>query len=512
VTIITECSVRSRIIQTVLEKNMMRKFLFMAGALLLAQAAYAAEAGKVIFVAGSAKVAERQAALNTPVGEGELLVTGADGYIYIKTIDNGLFILRPNSQARIASYHVDNANPANTRIKLELLSGVARSQSGQAVKQARQNFRFNTPVAAIGVRGTDFTVFTDQNTSRVTVLSGGITMSGFAAGCSPDGIGPCEGSATRDLYAAQKGQLLQMQRGQSAPQLLQGNNSLAPDVVAPPRLDEPVKPGGSAVLEPSLDVKKDGALKNQVLALNTPPTPDKPIVTVPPEELVTPPVVTPPVVTPPVVIPPVVTPPTEVPVVTPPVVTPPTETPVEVTPPVVTPPVVETPPVPVRAVSWGRWTAAAGKPATSGVVLEGSDRIALNNNYVLFRSKTGSNYVVPEKGSVSFAMTDGEATVKNLALQTYSRAAVENGQLSFNFDKATFSTQIDVVSAADRFTLANSGRIQKDGIFSVSNKYTPNANMNLTGVLENDKSASYLFDALLDAKRTVSGVTLWGKK
>jgi hypothetical protein len=164
---------------------MIRKFLFLAGTMLLAHAADAAQAGKIIFVAGAAKIADHPALLDGAVGEGELMTTGADGYIYVKTIDDGLFILRPNTQARIASYHIDNANPANTRIKLELLSGVARSQSGQAVKQARQNFRFNTPVAAIGVRGTDFTVFTDNNTSRVTVLSGGITMSGFAGIAAP---------------------------------------------------------------------------------------------------------------------------------------------------------------------------------------------------------------------------------------------------------------------------------------------------------------------------------------
>lgn len=455
---------------------MMRKFLILAGAMLLAQAAYAAQAGKIIFVAGAAKVADRAAQLNAEVDEGELLSTGGDGYIYIKTIDDGLFILRPNTQARIASYHIDAANPANTRIKLELLSGVARSQSGHAVKQARQNFRFNTPVAAIGVRGTDFTVFTDSDTSRVTVLSGGITMSGFVGSCSPDGTGPCEGTAARDLFAAQKGQLLQVQRGQASPQLLQGNNSMAPDVVAPPRTDEPGRGGGSAAAEPSLDARKDAALKNQVQALNLQPTspvdkPSDPGTTTP------------------------VTPPSEV------VVTPPdTTTPVD--------------PVPVvlKTVSWGRWAAVANRSANSSITLEGSDRVALNDYYVLFRSKTGSNYTVPEKGSVSFAMSAGEATVKDLSLQTLSAAALENGQLSFNFDKATFSTQLDVLNGGDRFTLTNSGKITKDAVFSATNKYTASANMNLTGVVESATSASYLFDALLDGRRKVSGVTVWGKK
>jgi hypothetical protein len=204
-----------------------------------AQSAQAAEAGKVIFVAGKATIAERQAADGAAVEEGQMLSTGADGFLYVKTVDNGLFILRPNTRAQIVTYHVDTQHPENTRVKLELLNGVARSKSGDAVKQARQNFRFNTPVAAIGVRGTDFTVFTDSTTSRVAVISGAITMSGFAGACSADGGGPCEGATSRELTAAQRGQLLQVKRGQVAPQLLQ-SSPLSPDQVSPPRADEPL--------------------------------------------------------------------------------------------------------------------------------------------------------------------------------------------------------------------------------------------------------------------------------
>src|SRR5213076_2375334 len=151
---------------------MLRQFVVIVSLAAAAQLASAAEAGKVIYVAGKADIADKAAAVGAPVQEGDMLTTGADGYVYVKTVDNGLFILRPNTRARITSYHVDAQDPANTRIKLELLSGVARSRSGEAVKLARQNFRFNTPVAAIGVRGTDFTVFTDQDTSRVAVISG----------------------------------------------------------------------------------------------------------------------------------------------------------------------------------------------------------------------------------------------------------------------------------------------------------------------------------------------------
>jgi hypothetical protein len=178
--------------------------------------------------------------------------------------------LRPNTKARIAAYHVDKNNPSASRFKLELYSGVARSKSGDAVKLARQNFRFNTPVAAIGVRGTDFTVYHDQDTSRVAVLTGGVVVSGFDGVCRPEGGNPCEGATSRDLSAAQHGQLLQIKRGEVSPQLLRSSN--APDQVSPPRQDEPLAKSGA--MEPTLDAKKS----NSVAQIAPPPG----IVTPPP--------------------------------------------------------------------------------------------------------------------------------------------------------------------------------------------------------------------------------------
>ena len=447
----------------------MRKFLTMAGALLLAHAAHAEQAGKVIFVAGSAKIAEAQAKLDAPVEEGQMLTTGADGYIYIKTIDNGLFILRPNTQARIANYHVDNANPANTRIKLELLSGVARSQSGQAVKLARQNFRFNTPVAAIGVRGTDFTVFTDQDTSRVTVLSGGITMSGFAGACRPEGTGPCEGNTARELSAAQKGQLLQLQRGQVAPQLLTGNALLAPDTVAPPRTNEPGSVNGASTdQQPSLDPKKSVSIQekaSQVTQSTTPVDDNKNNIQPPP-----------------VVVGPVTPPDT-------------------------------TPPLPVREVSWGRWSTIAGADApTSGLSKAGADRIALNEDYVLFRSRSGSTFTTPANGSVAFNMTSGEGYMHDIGSTAKSAVALSNGQLSFDFGKATFATHFDVTTqTSETFRLATDGKVASDGSFYSLNRNLPTGNMAVNGVMTDLTGATYIFQASPDPKRVVNGITVWGK-
>ncbi|MES2152643.1 MAG: FecR family protein [Pseudomonadota bacterium] len=463
---------------------MLRQSMIIACLWLTAQLAYAAEAGKVIFVAGAVQGGDHALTLNAAVKEGELLSTGADGYVYIKTIDNGLFILRPNTKARIATYHVDAANPANTRIKLELLSGVARSQSGEAVKLARQNFRFNTPVAAIGVRGTDFTVFTDDQVSRVAVLSGGITISGFAGACRPEGTGPCEGSMSRELSAAQRGTLLQIHRGQGPAQLVPASTN-SPDSVAPPRGDEPIgknnvtsSNASVAVGEPILDPVKLASLKQSANAALTPATP---------------------------------APGTGTPSQPPPVIVD-----VPALPPVVVPPVVVDPgpQVPERTIVWGRFQAIAGAPAQVDIAAQAaakSQYIAAVGNYALMRTD-GKDYVVPERGSVAFALKQSDAYIysDNVTVAPV-KAGVENGVLGFNFDKRTFATSFDLVNQTERIKMEGVGRVTSDGRFSQDAQ--PGAPLlSIDGVLSSEKggSAAYIFMGRIVGDRTANGVTYWG--
>lgn len=433
----------------------------------------AAEAGKVIFAAGAAQVADKAGTEGTPVQEGELLSTGKDGFLYIKTIDNGLLILRPNTRAKIVSYRIDQQNPANTRIKLELISGVARSKSGEAVKLARQNFRFNTPVAAIGVRGTDFTVYTDQETSRVAVLTGGVVVSSFAGNCSPEGAGPCEGAASRELFAGQRGQLLQVKRGAAAPQLVPSNGG-GPDQVSPPRADEPVAlKSGSGTAVPVLDGRKADSLEKLVSQAPQIPPPDP--ITMPPE--------------------------------TPPIVgVPPEEKPAEP----------QMPSLPERALQWGRWTALADKPATiSFSAPDGAERL-IGSEYVIFRT-AGREYTAPERGSASFVLKGGEASIRHEPTNAVTLAEVRNGLLDVDFGKASFVTSFDLVSGSETFRMKAESGMAPNGHFS-NNDYDLAArpdlnNMKVHGVLSNAEggSAAYLFDRRLDDERKASGVTFWRK-
>jgi len=438
--------------------------------------ASAADAGRIIFAAGKASVGEQPAVEGATVQEGQLLATGSDGYIYIKTADNGLFILRPGSQARIATYRIDKADPSNTQVKFELLSGVARSKSGDAVKQARQNFRFNTPVAAIGVRGTDFTVFTDDHTSRVAVLTGAVVVSGFAGGCSPDGVGPCQGAASRELSAAQRGQLLQVTRGQAAPQLLSGS-PLSPDLVSPPRNDEPVaRTDGSATATPSLEIKKVEAL-----ATTAEPPPPKPPTTLPPPTVPAP----------------------EVPVVPEP------------------PPVAQlptTPPQPASGLIWGRWVQSdAYYPKVYLTqAMENASVIAQNGDYVVLRTR-GAEFVAPTDGSIGFSLRDSEAVVYTnfgYGVRMIAPATLANGALNVDFGSRSFTTKFDVLTGNESLPFRASGTVANDGMLFGDQAFERPGYLNVKGSLSNENggSASYVFDGRIDTLRTVNGATYWLKR
>lgn len=207
-------------------------------ALWVSLSASAGEGARVVFASGDAWIGMSPAVVGAAVAEGEVVKTGINGHVYLKTIDGGFFILRPGSVGRIDVYRVDARDPSNTRIRLQVDLGVARHISGAGATQARENFRLNTPVAAIGVRGTDFSVFTTGEVSRVIVHAGGVVVSPLSGPCVAAAYGPCEGESSRELFGIQAGVILQVGRGQEAPQFLQ-DESLSPDILVPPRPGEP---------------------------------------------------------------------------------------------------------------------------------------------------------------------------------------------------------------------------------------------------------------------------------
>lgn len=202
-------------------------------------------AGTVSFVIGVASVAAADAAPRQlrggdAIDVGQTLVTGPNGHIHLKMQDGAFVSVRPQSRFKIEQYHYDAQAPANNRIKFVLEEGIARSITGRGGAAARSNYRLNTPLAAIGIRGTDFVVQAAADATRVTVQSGAISFTPLAGDCVASGLGPCASAATRVLTAAMRDGYLELRKQGSIPVLVPSERALNnPNAVSPPRLEEP---------------------------------------------------------------------------------------------------------------------------------------------------------------------------------------------------------------------------------------------------------------------------------
>ena len=126
------------------------------------------------------------------VYEKDTIETAAGGHAHLHFVDDGVVSLRPNSRLKIDSYVFNAQNPDQNSIRLNLESGVLRSISGKATKDAHERFRLNTPITAVGVLGTDFLVRAEAEKMWAAVFSGAIAVAPLdQAGCTTAGLGAC---------------------------------------------------------------------------------------------------------------------------------------------------------------------------------------------------------------------------------------------------------------------------------------------------------------------------------
>jgi hypothetical protein len=147
------------------------------------------------------------------ISSGDTIVTRSNGHVHIKFDDQGIVSVRPNSKLIIEQYIYNVETPSLSTVKFDLIKGVARSISGRAAKAARSRFRMNTPIAAIGVRGTDFIVSATDKAIKAFVNEGVIVVSPFSDLCSASTLGPC-GAAAVELHG-NSNQLLELHNQQA---------------------------------------------------------------------------------------------------------------------------------------------------------------------------------------------------------------------------------------------------------------------------------------------------------
>jgi FecR protein len=170
-------------------------------------AASSVVAGHIAFVSGQVTVQNPRQTPRTlqngaPVYVGDQIQTQNDSYLHLRMVDNAFVALRPVSQLTIEAYDFNPSQPEASRIRLDLQHGTSRAVSGKGGQAAKHQYRFNTPLAAIGLRGTDYTVVADTDKTRVSVSQGGVIVSPFGADCYSNQLGPCLTALSRELTAA----------------------------------------------------------------------------------------------------------------------------------------------------------------------------------------------------------------------------------------------------------------------------------------------------------------------
>jgi hypothetical protein len=112
-------------------------------------------------------------------------------------------------------YAYDPANPQATQIRKTIVDGEVTSKTGEGGEKAKDRYRLNTPLAAIAILGTEYTVRVVQGQTWVTVNSGEISIAKLGGSCQASGLGACVGGER--LSENQRGLALVVRSDQPKP-------------------------------------------------------------------------------------------------------------------------------------------------------------------------------------------------------------------------------------------------------------------------------------------------------
>lgn len=497
------------------------------GVLLLTPQVWAASptVGQATLVIGQARIVGLDgtmtpAQVGTPVRVGDKIETQAGGHVYLRFVDGANLSVRPMSRMWIESYSHHPQQPQLGAIKFKLEEGVARSITGAWGEAARDRFRLNTPVAAIGVRGTDFTVRSDPERTTATVYTGAIVFAPLSNGCAQT-VGPCQTSAATLLSGDMRGQMLELaSRDNAMPLLVANTTSVRAARPTPVAAVELVASLGKAVMPDSVEARHDtntstiktiGAETRGVavaqMEVPAPPTPVPVPMPEPPAHLPTP--------TPEPTPPPVAQTPAPIP-----------DVPVAVAPAEPPPPITPMGPPEVKQLAWAKfpWTPSPNADADAFLIAftqaatAGLERVGSDGAYALMRlptsqgttsMSTGSTptHNIPSDTIVNFRLAQATAHLLPERWLAPQSVAVLGGNFQVDFSRAMFQTSLALQNNQIGYqSIQSSGDILANG-----NLKATSGDASLFGVLTTDRQeAAYAFEKLIPAG-ALRGVTLWGR-
>lgn len=211
-----------------------------------------ADAGKAIFVYGkaftvSADGDRRVLVKGGSVDSGDTIITSSNGRVQLQMADGGLLALRPGTefvieQFRMASSASDPAaafaEETEARSFFALVKGGFRSITGAIGKENKANYRVKTPVATIGIRGTDYdAVYCAADCAAYSRLLGKDLKDGLYIAVTDGGVRMSTDAGALDLDAGDAGYVRDAQavpsRSADAAAMMSANTTPDSDEEAP---------------------------------------------------------------------------------------------------------------------------------------------------------------------------------------------------------------------------------------------------------------------------------------
>lgn len=390
-----------------------------------------------------------------PIRVGDRIETAGNGHVHMRFADNGAVSIRPDSIFEIQAFQFNKQDPKSNEVRFRVDRGTARSISGAATDQDKTRFRLNTPIAAIGVRGTDFIVRTDVDGVRATVADGTIVVGALGPGCLAQAVGPCRGADVRELSADMGRVMAEVKTGDQVTRIVPaldtfaGQGATERDQGSRRLAMAAARSSGIAAAEPTPSELLHGndTAAAALLTLATVNLPDLNRASSLDAQLV-----------------------------------------------------------------WGRWGVfgPGGDQVSVPFSLARLDRhvTVADEDFGLFRTNApagGPSFSDLKAGVVDFRLNRATAFYAVGAVE--EKAAISAGSLSIDFGRRTFATGLDMATASGvTGELRVAGEIRTDGIFSVRD-----AEQRVSGAVSHDgKEAGYLFERAAGAG-LFRGVTLWGK-
>lgn len=215
-----------------------------------------AQAAAIVFATGSASIiatdgSSRRAERGAALAVGETVDTG-DGKAQLKFRDGATISLQPGTQFRVEQFRFSEQNGRasdDDQVVMRFLKGALRAVSGLIGKERRQQYRMDTAVGTIGIRGTEYGATMGDSGLSVSTYAGLVEVCN-SVGCAQAGPG-------QTLIVPDGNSRPRLQSGSNLPGLMPGAS--APQLPAPTPLNTPVAPQETHVPPPPANSPGYGA-------------------------------------------------------------------------------------------------------------------------------------------------------------------------------------------------------------------------------------------------------------